>query len=153
MTTYELLIFGHLLFAIAWVGTDIGLQVLASRILAAGGRRRVELLEDTGWLSTRLLMPCSLLVVLFGVLLVLDQDAYGFDQAWISFGLAGYLFSAILGASFLGPESKRVGALASEVGAEDPEVERRIRRVIMLSRIELVVLVLIVLDMVLKPGL
>jgi hypothetical protein len=37
--------------------------------------------------------------------------------------------------------------------ADDPEVQRRIARVLMVSRVELVLLVLIVLDMIAKPGL
>ena len=39
-----------------------------------------------------------------------------------------------------------------ERGAEDPEVQRRIGRVLWISRIELFFLILIVLDMVVKPG-
>ena len=37
-------------------------------------------------------------------------------------------------------------------GLSDPEVQQRIGRVVMISRIEFFLLVLIVLDMVLKPG-
>ena len=38
-------------------------------------------------------------------------------------------------------------------GLDDPEVQARIARVVMISRIELVLLVLIVLDMVAEAGL
>jgi hypothetical protein len=38
-------------------------------------------------------------------------------------------------------------------GADSPEVQRRIARVVTISRIELVILIAVILDMVLKPGL
>jgi hypothetical protein len=52
-----------------------------------------------------------------------------------------------------GPESGRIGKLGEERGPTDPEVQRRIGRILVISRIEFVLLVLIVLVMVLKPGL
>ena len=67
-------------------------------------------------------------------------------------GLIAFLASAITGAGFLGPETGRISKLAGTKGADDPEVQARISRVFLISRIELVLLVLIVLDMVVKPG-
>ena len=69
------------------------------------------------------------------------------------FGLAVFFAASfIAGAAFLGPESGRLAKLTAEKGAEDPDVQRRIRRVVMVSRIELVLLIAIVFDMVVKPG-
>jgi hypothetical protein len=70
MSTYEFLLFAHLLFVVTWVGTDIGIQFLSLRVLGAGPQRTVEFTADIEWLGTRLLIPASLLVVVFGVLLV-----------------------------------------------------------------------------------
>jgi hypothetical protein len=67
--------------------------------------------------------------------------------------LAVFVASFLAGAGFLGPETGRLGKLAEEKGADDPDVQRRIRRVFLISRIELVLLVLVVFDMVVKPGL
>jgi len=39
MTSYEILLFAHLLFVVTWVGTDICLQVLSFRALGAGPER------------------------------------------------------------------------------------------------------------------
>jgi hypothetical protein len=52
----------------------------------------------------------------------------------------------------IGPESGKLGALADSRGPEDPEVQRRIERIFKISRIDLGVIVLVVVDMVLKPG-
>jgi hypothetical protein len=152
ITTYELLLFGHLLFVVAWVGTDIALQVLSLRILSAGPERSAAFLSDIEWLGTRLLTPAALLVVVFGFGLISELD-YSVGDTWIWLALAAYVASFIAGAGFLGPESGRIGNLVAERGADDPEVQARIRRILLVSRIELVILILVILDMVVKPGL
>jgi uncharacterized membrane protein len=102
-------------------------------------------MADVEWLGQRLLIPASLLVI--------DLDGYDFGQTWIVLGLAGFLFSAVLGTTFLGPETGRLSRLGAERGPDHPDVQSRIRRVLLLARIELVVLIAVILDMVLKPGL
>ena len=49
-------------------------------------------------------------------------------------------------------ESKRIANAIESQGPESPEVTRRINRVLLVSRTELLILVLLVFDMVLKPG-
>ncbi len=152
MSYYEFLLFGHLLFVAVWVGTDVALQLLAMRARRAGPDRVVTFTADVEWLGLRLLTPSSVLVAIFGVLLVIDSDVFEFSQFWITAGLLAFLASAITGAGFLGPETGRISKLGAEKGADDPEVQARISRVFLISRIELVILVFIILDMVVKPG-
>jgi uncharacterized membrane protein len=153
MSYYEFLLFGHLLAAMAWVGGDLMIQMFYLRARAAGPEAVTAFANDVAWIGLRLLNPVALLVVVFGVLLVIEVPGYEFSQFWISAALAMFLASAITGAAFLGPETGRIGQLASERGATDPEVQRRTARVLTISRIEFTLLVLIVLDMVVKPGL
>ena len=152
MSAYELFLFAHLVFVITWLGTDVAVQVLSFRTLAASPQRQVDFMRDVEWLGQRLLIPASLLVLVFGFLLV-NEIGYVVADTWILLALAGFAFSFVLGAGFLGPETGRIGRLVDERGAEDPEVSRRIRRILLFSRVELVVLIAIVLDMVLTPGL
>lgn len=60
--------------------------------------------------------------------------------------------SAIVGAGFLSPESGRLRDLMKQKGLEDPEVQARVKRITMVVRIDFLLLVLIVADMVIKPG-
>ena len=152
MSTYEFLLFAHLLFVVTWVGTDICLQVLSLRALRAPAERRVAFMADVEWLGMRLLTPSALLVVVFGVLLV-NEVGYEFSDTWITLAFVAFGASFIAGAGFLGPESGRIAKLAAERGPDDPDVQRRIRRVLLVSRIELIVLIAVILDMVVKPGL
>ena len=153
VTLYEVLKFAHITFAAIWVGVDASLQAFALRAFAAGPQRTADLMADTEWIGTRLLVPSSLLVVVFGVWMVLDSPIWDFSQFWISSGLAVFAASFLAGAGFLGPESGRLAKLTAERGAEDPDVQRRIRRVLMVSRIELVLLIAVIYLMVTKPGL
>ena len=51
------------------------------------------------------------------------------------------------------PESGRIAKIIKTEGAESPEAERRIRRILLISRIELVLLLGVIFDMVVKPTL
>lgn len=153
MSYFELLLLGHLLAAMAWVGGDLMIQMFYLRARHAGPEAVARFARDVEWIGLRLLNPASFLVVVFGVLMVIDADFYDFSQFWIYAALAMFGVSFITGAGFLGPESGRIGKLADERGPADPEVQRRIARILLVSRIEFILLVLIVVDMVLKPGL
>jgi uncharacterized membrane protein len=153
MSYYELILFGHLLFVMAWVGGDLMIQLFYLRSRAAGPEAVAMFTKQVEWIGLRVLNPTALLVVIFGVLLVIEVDGYEFSQFWISAALAMFLASFIAGAGFLGPESGRVDKLMEERGPADPEVQSRIARILLVSRIELLLLILIVLDMVVKPGL
>ena len=152
MSYFEFLLFGHLLAAMTWLGGDLMLQMFYLRARVTGPEAVAQFAKDVEWIGLRVLNTASLLVVIFGVLLVLDSDIYEFSQFWISRGARHVPLSAVTGAAFLGPESGRIGALSDERGAERSRGSARIGRVVMISRIEFVLLVLIVLDMVLKPG-
>ena len=153
VTKYEVLLFFHILFVSIWVGGDAMLQVFWLRAVKAGPTRRVEFMKDVEWIGGRVLTTSALFVVAFGVWLVLDSPAWEFSQFFVSFGLAIFLASFALGAGFLGPESGRIGRLADERPVDDPELQSRIKRVLLLSRIELVLLILVIFAMTAKPWL
>jgi uncharacterized membrane protein len=152
VTLYEWLLVGHLLFAIAWVGGDVMLQALSLRALRARPERTVAFTADVEWVGLRVLTPAGLLVVAFGFGLV-AEGSWSLSDFWILAGLVVWAISFLTGATFLGPETGRISRLAASGDPSDPEVQRRISRVLLFSRIELVLLILIVFDMVVKPGL
>jgi hypothetical protein len=67
-------------------------------------------------------------------------------------GLVGIESTVVVGAAFLGPESSKLARLTEQRGPEDPEVVRRVQRIFAISRFDPVVLLLVVVDMVVKPG-
>jgi len=93
-------------------------------------------------------IPGSLLAFVTGILLVVESDFYGFGDDWIVIGLALYATTFLAGLLFIGPESGRIGKLAE---ARSPDVGARTVRLIMLSRLDLVLLFLLIYDMTVKP--
>jgi hypothetical protein len=65
--------------------------------------------------------------------------------------LVGYVATLITEAGFLGPEAGRLGRILAEEGPDAPELAPRVRRILLVSRIDLVVLVLVIADMVFQP--
>ena len=152
-TVYDWLKLIHVLAAITWVGGAIFVQIYATRLLRQKEPLRLAgFARDIGDLGMKVFMPAALTVVLIGIVMVIYAPAMNFTDAWIALGLVGAAATFLTGAFVIGPESGRLGALAQERGPEDPEVQRRIERIFKISRIDLGVIVLVVVDMVLKPG-
>jgi uncharacterized membrane protein len=151
-TYYDTLKFLHVLAAITWVGGNIYAQVLATKVIGQGDPVHLgRLAKDLGDLGNRLLLPAAISVLVFGVWLV-AVSAWNFTDPWILIGLTGVGMTIVTGAFFIGPEAGRLVALVAERDPADPQIQRRIRRIVAISRIDLVVLVLVVADMVFKPG-
>jgi uncharacterized membrane protein len=149
---YEFLLFIHVLMAIVWVGGSIHLQIIGTRLQAANDPvQMAQFNRQAEWIGTRVLTPASLLIVIAGVFMTLDR--WDFEQLWIIIGMAGFLYSFINGAFFLGPLSGKTGKLIEERGPEDGEVQGNISRLFFLSRIELVILIVVVWAMTMKPTL
>jgi uncharacterized membrane protein len=150
VSTYEWYLMVHILTAVIWVGGSHMLQLLGTRLLRANDPHRLAgFAKDVDWVGTRVLAPSSLLLVIFGFLLVEEADiGYPF---WVIFGIAVFAYSFVTGAFFIGPQAGKLGKLIEARGEDDPEVHRLIRRILVLSRVELLLLVLVVVDMTIKP--
>lgn len=152
ITLYEALLFLHITSAAIWIGGSTMLQALYLRIRRTTPERVMEYMGDTEIVATRLFIPNSLLLVALGFGLAAEGN-WDLGETWIYLALAVFIASFLTGAGFLGPESGRIKKLADERGPADSEVQSRIARFLMISRIELVFLILVILDMVIKPGL
>ena len=153
MDGYDWLVLLHIVASIVWVGGGFATQVYAERAKrTADPARQASFARDIQWVGSRIFAPASLAVIVVGIVMVLVNPAWDFGQLWITLALVGVAISVITGAVFLGPESGRIGKLIGERGPEDPEVLRRIGRTRVISRIDYVVLLLVVGLMVFKPG-
>jgi uncharacterized membrane protein len=149
---YEFLLFVHVLAAVVWVGGGLALNFVGTRIATGGNPVEMAGFMHQGeWIGTRVFAPASVILLIAGVIMTLD--AWSFDTLWIGIGIAGFLYSFINSAFLVGPLSGRTGKLMSERGAEDPTVVSNIRRLFVLSRIELLVMVVVVWAMTVKPTL
>ncbi|HSO02371.1 MAG TPA: DUF2269 family protein [Gaiellaceae bacterium] len=149
MSYYEVLLFLHIAAAAVWLGSGFFLQMLIVRADKMDDTPLIQgLASNSAWLAQRIFIPASLVVLVVGILLTIEGP-WSFGDLWIVLGLTGYAFSFLTGIGFIEPEGKRI-AVAMEAG--DSERARfHIGRINTVSRIELVVLYLVLGAMALKP--
>ena len=151
MTWYELLLFLHISMAILWVGGGFFLQMLALRVLGSKDQARVAAFAgDVEVLGMRVFTPSSILLVLTGVGLVLNGN-WDWSEPFISVGLLVWLVSFAAGVGYLGPTSGKIKA-EMEAGGATPRAQQLTGNVLRYSRIELVLLWIVVFMMVVKLG-
>ena len=151
---YSALLFVHVLSAVVWVGGACTVQVYALRALRTDDAVKVaSFASDTEFVGTRVFIPASLILLVSGMLTLRDSGGlWSYSQGWVQFGLAVIAVSIVVGIGYLGPEAGRIARATDAGGVESPEVQQRIRRIFLVSRIELVLLLAVVFDMVVKPG-
>jgi uncharacterized membrane protein len=151
MDGYEFALFLHIFAAMVWIGGAIAIQVLAIKVVRRDDAVEISrFTSDIEQVGLRLFMPASLVVLAAGAWMVYDGP-WKLSNTWVATGLALYALSFITGMGFLGPESGRISKLTAEHGPGHPDVLRRVKRIFLVSRIELVWLLAIVALMVFKP--
>jgi len=141
----------HVVTAAIWVGGAAMIQAYAFRILRTGdGRRQADFAQDTEIVGMRVFIPASLILVIAAVAMMVNLD-WSWSQNWIILGLIAFVLSFVLGAGFLGPEGGRIAELIERQGPDSPAVQARIRRILTISRCELIVLLTVIVNMVVKP--
>jgi uncharacterized membrane protein len=153
MTSLNLLLLGHILGTVTLVGGAFMLQVLA--ILAGRSASPADLVvmaRSAAWVGPRVFMPAAIVVVATGAALA-SRLGYAFDEPFLLVGLGVVLAASATGPAYLAPEARRISRLVATNGDACPEARLRLRRLFLVSRVELALLVAAVAVMVLKPGL
>jgi len=150
-TTYQWYLAVHILAAVIWVGGAFTIQLLVLRATRPNAPLQVgTLATEVEWVGTRFFIPSSLVLVIMGFLLIHEGN---WDwKLWLVFALIVWIASFLVGAAFLGPQAKKLGEDVERYGADSAQATERLQRLFLVSRVELVFLILVVLDMALKPG-
>ena len=140
----------HILAAVIWVGGAVLVQLLGTRVRSTSPPTELAAFaKNVDFIGQRTFIPASLTLIITGVILV-SRDVFEL-QTWVIIGLVVWTLSFISGAFFLGPQSGKLGKELDEQGPT-PQVMKRLDTIMLVSRIEVVLLLLVVLDMSLKPG-
>jgi uncharacterized membrane protein len=143
----------HILAAMIWLGTSIYLQFTATRLAKANDPERMAAFaKDAEYTGTHLIMPTTILLLLMGIAMVAYSPVYSFTDTWILLAFAGYAATFVTGAFVIGPTSGKIGKLLEAEGPSSPEAQALIKKIFAVSRVDLVVLLLVVADMVFRPG-
>ncbi len=90
------------------------------------------------------------MVVGFGFGLV-ERGDWGYDPVWIQIGIVGWAATFVAGAGYLGPQSRRLSKLLEDRLPDHADVQALIGRILLVARVDAVLLLFIVFDMVAKP--
>ncbi len=153
MSLREWLLFLHIFFAVVWLGGAMMIQVfgfLTSR--SDDPEDRIRFLRNTNFVSRYVFNAAGIATFAFGLWLVIRSDVFGFDDWWVSSAMAVVILSAILGMAFFGPQGRKVLDLAAVNGPADAGVVAGLRRIIVVSQLETLLLVVVLWLMVFKPG-
>jgi uncharacterized membrane protein len=141
----------HVLMAVVWIGGALMIQLFAFRVLGEDDPGRIaRFSSDVEFIGMRTFIPASLVLVVLGF--VLMHQAHWAWTFWVVFALAVWALSFLSGVLYLGPTSGKIGKLIEVRGGVDAEIKGMIERLLFHSRVELVLLALVAMDMVLKPG-
>lgn len=146
---YELLLVLHLIGVVVGIGGVTLNGVYGAKAKAAGPnggnaitRANYEVSKVAEWFIYS--------IPITGVLMVLESDAWDFDQTWVWLSIVLYVIALGISHGVLQPSARRMIELTS--GPPTPEVEQVGKKLAMAGTInDLIVVVLIVL-MVWKPG-
>ena len=150
MTLYEVLLFVHILAVAVWVGGSIMLGLISARIQRTGDAAfRARFARAAGVVGPAIGISAALILA-SGAWMVVDSETIELSQLWVWLGLALFFLSAIVGALYFAPASERI-VKALEAG-QVQEADRRARTFNLVSRLDTLLLLVVVGLMVFKPG-
>lgn len=149
---YDLLLFAHIICAIAWIGSGFLLLTISTMADRKGDEAMLaSVLRYMEPLGKGLFVPASGLTFVFGALLVADGP-WTVDQLWVVLGLSGFAVTFLYGILVAKPRGDRLAALVeANGGAMTPEALQGGRELLILGRVDYVVLLTVVFDMAVKP--
>ncbi|HZU78593.1 MAG TPA: DUF2269 family protein [Acidimicrobiales bacterium] len=150
---YRALMAVHVVMAVAWVGGGLMLTMQAERGRRAGDETEMaKVALSADFWAKRVFIPASLVLLACGLGMVADGHI-GFSKPFVDIGLAGWAVSFVLGAAFLGPQGAQVGELVTAEGGVVTEAcMAKLNRILLVARVDLVILLLVIVNMVVKPG-
>ena len=147
MTWYEFLLFVHITAAVIWLGGAFTFQMYGMVVRRGGDPEEIARFAGrAGFLSERMFVPASLVVILAGIGLMIEGN-WNWDELWVIFALVAFAASFLTGLLVLSPMAKRIPV----VGPTTPAGQALIERLFTILRVDLVFMYAIVFAMVVKP--
>jgi uncharacterized membrane protein len=98
----------------------------------------------------KLFGPAAAVVLAAGIAMMINTN-WGWGHFWITVGLVGFASTFITGIALLAPRSQRLHELMQTAGPAAPETQAAIKSILLIARFDLAVLLLVIVDMVVKP--
>jgi uncharacterized membrane protein len=149
---YDFLLAVHILCAVIWVGGGVTMHIFGRLATREGPERQLAFTKEAIRISNMLYAPLSVILLIAGVLLVEELD-YSYGELFITIGFLGFLNSFVIGVAYYPRAGRRYEEIAGGDGPGSPAAQAIYRRTANANTFELTVLLLVVIDMAVKPGL
>jgi len=150
-TWYSIFKLVHVSAAVFWVGGGLLLTALAIRAQRSDNPEELATVaRQAAWVGEKLFAPAGGIVLAMGIAMTINFH-WGWGTTWITIALVGWAISFVTGIAVLSPRAKRLTTLFDTVGAAAPETQKAVQEILLIARVDVAILLLVVLDMVLKP--
>jgi hypothetical protein len=108
------------------------------------------LAKQAEWGAMRIFVPASFVALAMGIGMTINGDL-DWGQFWLVFGLVAWAIPTAVGIGFLTPRINKLNKLIEERGSDDYAVTAAVQPILLAARLDIALLLLIVVDMVVKP--
>jgi uncharacterized membrane protein len=152
VTFYEILKTVHVLAIATWFGSGVAITVIGMRALKESAAAFSPFAVHASWWAGRAHPAAGVVLLLTGFGMIGDADI-SIGEPWILIALIGLIVAMGIGGALIGPSStKMTESIKSAGGTLPAEGRPHAERLLLWSRVESVILLVIVADMVIKPG-
>lgn len=144
------LLFLHIVAVGTWLGASVAQLVLAPRFRNADNASRAAFNLGAVDMGTRLHTPAAVVILITGILLVTNSEAFSFSDPFVSLGLVVVIAGAALGMAVFGPKGRQA---AEKLLAGDVTGARALEsRISVFGGLDVALLLLTIWAMVAKWG-
>ena len=149
----DFLVLVHMLAGAAWFGGHVYVEGLMASAERTGDPETVMTVGvRVAKTNGRLLMTAGFTTLITGVAIVFTTG-WQFEEVFVAVGLTLTVLSLLFAVTILKPREDRLEKLAAEHGLTAPEVMAELKRTAMLGRGMALVVTIVIILMILKPGL
>ena len=152
MTWYELLLSLHIAGAALWFGSGLAIGTMGYTALATGREAFATVSLYAGRWAGKAHPAAGLLILLTGFGMIADADIPVGDT-WVLLGIIGLVLVFGIGGALIGRASDELAKqIESAGGVMSEELVPVAERLLLFARIESALLLLLIVNMVAKPG-
>ncbi len=141
----------HVSVAVFWVGGGLLLTALAIRAQRSDDPGELATIaRQATFVGEKLFAPAGGVVLAMGIAMVINQHI-GFGKPWVDIGLTGWAISFVTGVAVLAPRARKLVELFETAGDAAPQTQAAIRQILIIARIDVALLLVVVMDMLMKP--
>lgn len=152
MDWYELLLALHILAIATWFGSGTAITAMSFMALRTGPETFGGVIVPATKWAGRAHPAAGVLLLLTGFALIGDSDTWEFGDTFVILGLIGLILAMGLGGALIGRTADGIVKRIEAGSMTAEELTTSGRQLLLYTRTELVILLLVIVDMVAKPG-